>query len=297
MSRRTEVQVGLTVLVALAILVWGVTWLKEFTFARKVDVWHVRFEQTGGLGASDEVQVNGIRKGSVQAMNLVGDHVIVDLALSNDIRLTTDSRVAIRSVGLMGERVIAVDLRSSGEPYTAKDTIPGIYEKGLSEVMSDLGSTMGSVTKIAEQLSEVVDVMDKSGNLTTSLKNFRDTSQELKLAVRENRTALKSALTDFSAAARTARGLTTDRETELKHTLEQFSRAAENMNRLSSRLDSLRGSIQTVTSRVERGQGTLGKLVNDDKLYSDLHSSVQSFKALIEDIKANPKKYLKVEIF
>jgi phospholipid/cholesterol/gamma-HCH transport system substrate-binding protein len=297
LSRRTEVQVGLTVLVALAILVWGVTWLKEFTFARKVNLWHVRFDQTGGLSASDEVQVNGIRKGSVEAMHLVGDQVAVDLALDNDIRLTSDSRVAIRSVGLMGERVIAVDLRATGDPYAATDTIPGIYEKGLSEVMSDLGSTMGSVTKIAEQLSGVVDVMDRSGNLTTALKNFRETSEQLKLTVQENRASLKSALTDFSAAAKTARGLTTDREAELKRTLDQFSQAAENMNRLSTRLDSLRASIQTVTARVEKGQGTLGKLVNDDKLYTDLHASVQSFKALIEDIKANPKKYLKVGLF
>ena len=297
MSRRTEIQVGVTVLVALVILIWGVTWLKEFTFERKVDIWHVRFDQTGGLGAADEVQVNGIRKGSVAAMRLVGDQVVVDLALANDIRLTTDSRVAIRTVGLMGERVIAVDLRTSGQPYASTDTIPGVYEKGLSEVMSDLGSTMGSVTKIAEQLSGVVDVMDKSGNLTAALKNFRETSEELKLTVKENRASLKSAIENFSAAAKSARGLTTDREADLKRTLDQFSQAAENMNRLSGRLDSLRASIQTVTTKVEKGQGTLGKLVNDDKLYTDLHTSVQSFKALVDDIKAHPKKYLKVGIF
>ena len=297
MSRRTEVQVGITVLAALAILVWGVTWLKDFQLERKVGVWHVSFEQTGGLSVSDEVHVNGIRKGSVQALKLVGDHVVVDVALSNEIRPTTDSRIAIRSVGLMGEREIAVDLRTTGRPYAAGDTIPGVYEKGLSEVMADLGSTMGSVTKIAEQLSSVVEVMDRSGDFSGSLKNFRQTSEELKLTVAENRTGLRSAIQDFSAAAKSARGLTTDREAELKHALDHFSQAAENMDRLTVRLDSLRGSIQTVATRVERGQGTLGKLVNDDKLYADLHSSVQSFKTLVEDIKANPKKYLKLEIF
>ena len=51
MSRKLEVQVGLTVLVAVAILLWGVTWLKELTINRKVHVWHVRFSQTGGLSA------------------------------------------------------------------------------------------------------------------------------------------------------------------------------------------------------------------------------------------------------
>jgi phospholipid/cholesterol/gamma-HCH transport system substrate-binding protein len=297
LSRRTEIQVGVTVLVALAILVWGVTWLKEFTFQRKVNIWRVRFDQSGGLGPSDEVQVNGIRKGSVAAMKLVGDRVLIDLAVSNEIQLTSDSRVAIRTVGMMGERIVAIDFRASGQPYALTDTIPGVYELGLSEVMASLGSTMESVTRITEQLSSLVGVMDKNGTLSATLKNFRETSEELKGAVQENRAGLKSAITDFSAAAKSARGLTSDREEQLKRTLDQFSQAAENMNRLSNRLDSLRASIQNVATKVENGQGTLGKLVNDDKLYTDLHTSVQSFKALVEDIKANPKKYLKVEIF
>jgi phospholipid/cholesterol/gamma-HCH transport system substrate-binding protein len=297
LSRRTEIQVGITVLAALGILVWGVTWLKEFTWERKVNIWHVRFDQSGGLGPSDEVQVNGIRKGSVAAMKLVGDKVLVELALSNEIRLTTDSRVAIRTVGMMGERIVAVDFRASGQPYAPNDTIPGVYELGLSEVMSNLGNTMESVTRIAENLSSVVEVMDKQGSLSSTLKNFRETSEQLRSMVEENRSGLKSAISDFSAAAKSARGLTAGREEQLKHTLDQFGEAAENMNRLSSRLDSLRASMQSVASKVDRGQGSLGKLVNDDKLYTDLHSSVQSFKMLVEDIKANPKKYLKVEIF
>jgi phospholipid/cholesterol/gamma-HCH transport system substrate-binding protein len=297
LSRRTEIQVGFTVLLALAVLILGVTWLKDFQLGRKTNVWHVTFEQSGGLGVSDEVHVNGLRMGSVQAMKLVGDHVLVDLAISNEIRPTTDSRFAIRSVGLMGEREIAIDYRPSGRLYSANDTIPGIYEKGLSEVMADLGGTTSSISKIAEQLSSIVTVMDKSGDLTGSLRNFRKTSEELQAMVSENRAALRSSLSDISSAARTAKGLTTDREAQLRRTMDQFSQAAENMNRLSIRLDSLRTTLQAVSSRVQNGQGTLGKLVNDEKLYSDLRSSIGSFKSLVEDIKANPKKYLKVEIF
>jgi phospholipid/cholesterol/gamma-HCH transport system substrate-binding protein len=297
LSRRTEIQVGLTVLMALTVLVLGVTWLKEFQLGRKNNVWHVTFDQTGGLGVSDEVHVNGLRMGSVLAMKLVGDHVLVDLAISNEIQPTTDSRFAIRSVGLMGEREIAVDYKPTGRPYAPTDTIAGVYEKGLSEVMADLGGTTSSVSRIAEQLSSIVTAMDKSGDLTSSMRNFRKTSEDLQAMVAENRSALRSSLSDFQSAARTARGLTTGREVQLKRSMDNFSQAAENMNRLSTRLDSLRSSIQTVTSRVERGQGTLGKLVNDEKLYADLRSSISSFKSLVEDIKANPKKYLKVEIF
>ena len=109
MSRTREIQVGITVLVALGVTLWGVTWLKQFSLARKIRVWHVTFPQTGGLSTSDEVQVNGLRKGSVQSVALISDHVSVDLALDSEVVLTTDSRVSVRNVGLMGEKVIAVD--------------------------------------------------------------------------------------------------------------------------------------------------------------------------------------------
>lgn len=297
MSRRTEIQVGATVLVALAILLWGVTWLKEFSLERSVKVWLVTFPQTGGLGASDEVQVNGIRKGSVRAMRLAGDQVIVELALASDVRLTRESRVAIRNVGLMGEKVIAVDLRTTGEAFAANDTIAGIYERGIPEVMAELGNSMGAISSITTQLQAVANVLEKNGDFSTTMKNFKQTSEELRLAVTENRASLRSTLDNFAAASKTAKGLTTDREAELKRTLDQFAKAAENMNQLSTRLDSLRATIQSVTGKVNRGEGTLGKLVNDDKLYTDVNASIQSLKTLIEDIRANPKKYLKVEIF
>ena len=65
--------------------------------------------------------------------------MIVDLALSHDVVLTRDSRVAIRNVGLMGEKVIAVDLRPSGEVYSTRDTIVGEFEPGMPEVLASLG--------------------------------------------------------------------------------------------------------------------------------------------------------------
>src|SRR6185295_13814332 len=183
-------------LAALVILVLGVTWLKEFSLANRVKVWHVRFPQAGGLGKSDEVQVNGIRKGSVSEMKLAGDQVTVDLALASDVTLTTDSRVAIRNVGLMGEKIIAVDLHVSGRELSPRDTIIGVYELGMPE-------TITNITGLAGELRDLTQTLDKDGNLRTTLANFRATSEELRKAVTENRTQLKSTLENFSAAAKT----------------------------------------------------------------------------------------------
>ncbi|HEY2953629.1 MAG TPA: MlaD family protein [Candidatus Eisenbacteria bacterium] len=296
-SRRTEIEVGITVLVALGVLIWGVTWLKEFSIERKVRVWHVSFPQSGGLGASDEVQVNGIRKGAVQSMQLVGDHVVVDLALSSEIRLTRLCRVAIRNVGLMGEKVIGVDLKQGGEPYTARDTIEGVYEQGLPEIAAGLGEAMGAISLLADELRDVTKVLQKSGDLAKTLENFRKTSEELKLAVVDNRAMLKTTVENFSAASQTTKRLTTDREADLKRGFEDFASAAGKMDKLAGRLDSLRSALQSVTGKLDSGTGTLARLINDDKLYQEMSAATHSVKALIEDIRLNPKKYFKVEIF
>ena len=109
--------------------------------------------------------------------------------------------------------------------------------------------------------------------------------------------SLAETLENLAAVSRTARALTADREDELKQSLDNFSSAAGKMDDLTTELDSLRIVIRRLADKVDRGEGTLGKLVNDEQLYADLNESVQSLKALIEDIKAHPKRYLKLSIF
>jgi phospholipid/cholesterol/gamma-HCH transport system substrate-binding protein len=193
--------------------------------------------------------------------------------------------------------VIAITLREGGQPLGERDTIPGEFEQGVPEVMAELGKSVGAISSIAGQLQKLATTLEKEGDFRRTVKNFDETSEQLKLAVQENRVLLRRTLEDFSSAARTTRGLTTDREAELRKTLDQFSQAAENMNRLSGRLDSLRATMQQVAGKVDRGDGTLGRLVNDDSLYIQVRNTTTSLQALIDDIKKNPKKYVHVSVF
>ena len=297
MSRKTEIQVGVTVLVAIAILLWGIAYLSTLAKAHVQRVWHVSFPQGGGLAEGNEAQVNGVRKGVVQSLRLVGDRVVVDLALSKDVELTRASQVVIRSVSMMGDKVIAVDYRGAGEPWSPRDTIPGVYEKGLPEVMADVGQASGSVTTIARQLDSLAVSMNQSGGLAATVESFRRTSRDLELAVAENRAALRSTMANFSATSTSAKELVVDHQASLQAALDHFVSAAGNLDRVSSRLDSLRASLQGSASRLERGEGTVGKLMKDERLYADLEASVHDLRALIADLKANPRKYFKFSVF
>jgi phospholipid/cholesterol/gamma-HCH transport system substrate-binding protein len=297
MSRKTEIQVGVTVLVALAVLLWGIAWLSTLAKAHVQRTWHVSFPQGGGLAEGNEAQVNGVRKGVVTSLRLVGDHVIVDLALAKDVVLTRDSKVVIRSVSMLGDKVIAVDYSGTGEPWSARDTIPGVYEKGLPEVMADVGRASGSVTAIARQLDSLAVSMNRGGGMAATVESFQRTSRDLEQAVAENRAALRTTMENFSATSTATKELVVDHQADLQQALDHFTSAAGNLDRVSGRLDSLRASLQGAASRLDRGEGTVGKLMTDERLYADLQGSVRELRALIADIKTNPRKYLRFSVF
>lgn len=297
MSRMAEFKVGITVILAVIVLLGSIIWLKSVSLHESKRVWTVTFPSTGGLATSDEVQVNGMRKGQVKAMKLDGDHVVVDLELASDVKLTRDSQVIIRSVGLMGEKVIAVELRTSGAVYAPHDTIPGVYEPDLGEVMGKAGTTIEALNQLSVELRDLATSLNRDGKLRQAIDDFATTSSDLKHVVADNRARLDATLSDVASTAHTAKSLTTDRQEQLKKTIDDFSEAADKMVAMSGRLDSLLVETRSMANRVNAGEGTLGRLMHDEKLYEDLNSSVLSLKALIEDVKKNPKKYFKFSVF
>ncbi len=297
MSRRTEIEVGLTAILALVVVLWGVTWLKEFSLARRVTIWHVRFPQTGGLGQSDEVQVNGIRKGAVKHIDLAGDHVVVDLGIASEVKLTTDSHVSIRNVGLMGEKVIAVDLESTGRPRSPRDTIEGNYELGIPEVVANMGGTFTALDQLANELQMLAGEMRGNGKLGETIENLHEGSLQLRDAMRESRRQLRETMANAASASRTARELTTDRADQYRRTLDAMERATHNLEVLSARLDTLRGTAQGIGDRIESGNGTAAKLINDAQLYEETRATLKAMRDLLEDFKKHPKRYVHFGLF
>lgn len=297
MKRTTEIQVGVTVVAALAVLIWGVTWLREFKVGQKVRLWQVSFPQTGGLGASDEVQVNGIRKGSVSRIDLAGDHVVVQLALERDIVLTRDCRVAIRNVGLMGEKVIAVDLRSTGRSYGERDTIAGVFEPGMGEFLASAGPSFDAMNRVILSLDRITQRLERAGDVDRTVANLRQTTDELLQATKENRAILREAIRNARDVSKTARSLTTEREAQLRQTLDDLERGARNFERLTVRMDSVMAVAKEVTDKASHGDGTAALLLNDRTLYDESRATLQSLKDLIADMKKNPKRYVKISLF
>jgi len=143
-SRNSEIAVGITVLVAIGVVVWSVTFLRQVRLAEGTQIWRARFSDVGGLAEDDPVSVNWVKKGTVHSITLApGGTVLVEFRATRDVHLTHGDRVFVRNVGLMGEKFIAIERGPGGPPYDAKrDTIVGVYESGIPEVVSQMGTAL-----------------------------------------------------------------------------------------------------------------------------------------------------------
>ncbi len=116
-ERKTEIRVGLTVLVGILVFIWILGWAKNFSIKSNEHVVKVRFTNVSGLEIGDQVTVNGLRKGYVKEMIVEPNNVLVELAIENDVQLKADASFAISMLDLMGGKKVEVFPGSSQTAY------------------------------------------------------------------------------------------------------------------------------------------------------------------------------------
>jgi phospholipid/cholesterol/gamma-HCH transport system substrate-binding protein len=297
-SRNTEILVGITVLLALGLVIWSVTFLREVRLARTTQHWLARFPEVGGLATDDPISVNGVKKGAVKDIRLGKGEVIVDFLLERDIRLTTDSKLYVRNVGLMGEKFIAIDLGEGGDPIVPpRDTILGVYESGVPEVVSQMGVAMRSIDDLSQSVDRVITLAEDRNTLRNSLANFEAASRELRQSISASRGDFEASTRELRAAAEAARRIAETNESRVSGVLTDVSESSARLDSVLVRADSLTAVLERVARKIDSGSSTAAKLVNERQLYDDLRASAREFQALARDIRTNPKKYFNVSVF
>jgi phospholipid/cholesterol/gamma-HCH transport system substrate-binding protein len=289
-SRSTEVKVGVGVILAAIILIFGVIWIGDIRFSRKWQTYTVYFEEVGGLSEGDPVTVSGLELGKVSAIFLEDGRVRTELLIEQGVMLRSDLTVEIQSIGLMGEKYIHILPGMSGEALPPGSKIEGKYRAGLPEVAADVGDLMEEAKEAAESLNRLVSGIEGNYNLGENLAKLSEVSDEILAILRENRSDIRSTARSMKSVSDDMHSLVSGKKGEIEKGIEKFSLAA-------NRLDSLTIKIEDLVRSVEQGEGTLGKLIKEKKLHEDAESALQSLNDLLKDIKAHPERYVKIEIF
>ncbi|MCX5800105.1 MAG: MlaD family protein [Candidatus Eisenbacteria bacterium] len=298
MDRRgAELKVGIAVIFALVVLVGGIIWIKGFKIASQSYPVRIAFDEVGGLGTGDPVTVQGVTKGSVKNIELGRALVYVDISMDKSIVITNDTQFVIRNIGLMGEKYVAVKLGKSQQKVREGQILRGAYESGIPEVVGELGVALKEFERTVSTVRNAVEEIETEGEVKATFGDLRAFSSEMRGTIEENRDNLRAAIEDMRYASGKLKEFAQVRGPEIDNMVSRLTTTSESIEELVGQLEKLSNSMELVLRKVERGEGSLGKLVNDESLHREMTATLEDTRALIADIKLHPKRYLKVSIF
>jgi phospholipid/cholesterol/gamma-HCH transport system substrate-binding protein len=293
---KAELKVGLTVVIAIVVLVAALYWIRGVQLHadyQRITVW---FPNVGALEVGDPVSVAGVRRGKVNHIRLAHGGVETDLLISRDVVLRSDAVFTVKNVGLMGERFIGVETGFSREPWPA-DSIPhGMYETGIPEMMGVMGRVTMEIRELISTIRATIGSEESLKRLVTVSENLERLSEQTASMVETQRSGVSQALEDLRIAAHGLRQIMEENDETVTQTAQRFDSAAVKLNLFADKLDTLSGDIRAVVKNVQSGEGSLARLMNDDQLIRRWESSASELDQLIADIRANPKKYLNITV-
>lgn len=290
--QRAEIWLGLLVLISTALLTWGYFWLTGQPIGERGYTVLLEVADAVGLGGGDRVRVAGVEVGAVRDVDLVASNrVIVRLHIRRDVKLARDTRAVIQSSGVFGDRSVVLRPGTSPTLLSDGDTVAAGTASSLTDLADQIGEKAESILSQIDRLLADTAIDHVHGSAAA----LHGTIQELERLVSENGeefAALSRSLKQTAEAlAESLDGPTVERAvSDLEETAATLAEAADALKQ-SAR------SIESIAAKIDRGEGTLALLINDPGLYEDLRSAIRSASALTRDIRENPGRYVKIEVF
>ena len=302
---KSKLKVGIFCIVAVVIFYLGACFFKGVSAFGKKTYYYAVFENTGGLQESNAVMLNGYKIGQVTKVSILSDNPVrlcAELMITEPVNIPKDSKVQVAPKDLLGGTVVNILFGSETTYLQPKDTmatfvVPQITD-GVDDLKAQLSSILTSVDTIALSLKDVLAPDAGGGDLKGTLANLEQTTSNLNDILSGNKAKVNKLVSNLETFSTTLQNASPQLE-EIVANLDKISDsvAKANVTQLINDAQKAIGDVQLVVDKVQRGEGTVGQLVTNDTLYTNLENSLHSLDELLKDLKANPKKYINVTVF
>lgn len=292
-----EIRVGLTIFIASLILIVGLMWFQGFKVGHGNYQIHAVFPMVGGISPGDKVNLNGVEMGSVKRVRLRENDVLLTMDISRQAKIPDDSRIVLQTVGIMGERIITVLLGTSESFLEPGATMQGMYEPGITEALAFLGGIMNELTQLTKDMQKIASTLTQDNKLKAIVENLSAVSGRLRALVERDAPGFEAGVRSFQRSAAKMDGILERNSGNIDTIMTSFAAASKDFPELVERMRAVTDALAEITDGLQKNDNTLGALMNDRALMDKLETAVKNLDDLVTDIKANPKKYLKVEIF
>ncbi|MFW6348146.1 MAG: MlaD family protein [Cyclonatronaceae bacterium] len=306
---KNQVKVALTILAAILVALFGYRFMSEMPLFSQTYVLSAEFERADGLVRGSPVLMRGVKIGSVSRIRFEDDALRVRMTFADeDVPITEGSVAYIRSVQVI-EKAIEIERGESTERLETGSTIEGVYDSGIMGTVQQLGDDVSeslaqSIERLNNVLGQVDDLLDSGGgreNIEGSLSGLNNTLSSVEMLVENRQDEIEDSITHLRNTLRQLDELSSGQEEEIQAIISNLESTTNRLDRISEEIDVLAVGLNEVVRKVNEGEGSLGKLVNDPSLYDNLDSLSQNLDTLVKDINENPREYLKhmrlIEVF
>lgn len=279
-QRKTEIKVGLTVILGLIIFLWIFGWAKNLSIRSSENFIKIKFKNVSGLEIGDPVTINGFRKGYVNNIIIKNNDLIVEAAIDNDVVLKEDAKFSIVMLDLMGGKKIDIEPGYSENEIDFTKIHNGVFQADIPSVMALLGSVQDDLVTVLKDVKTVLNsvnylVSDDSfiKELKLLVNNVNNLTNQMNNLVAQNKA-------EISELTRNAVELTDNTNKVILENKESLNELIENFNSLSKLTTDLVEKVNKFTDETTERKNNLGKILYDDELLNNLKTSLSQLETL-----------------
>ncbi|KMQ72218.1 MlaD family protein [Chryseobacterium koreense] len=305
-----EIKAGLIALFAIIGFVFLFQFMKGKSLFTTDNIFYAKFDNVEGLAASNPVSINGLKVGQVDRIIPITEkdgkiHFVVKVMVDDNFEFSKKSTLEIFEPGLMSGKEMRINL-AYGQPMAKDgDTLEGAFKLSL---MNNISSQIGPVKDQVQVVLKRIDSLTNNANqllndenkaeirailinLNKTVSAFERTSRQTNELLANNDPRIQKVLDNANLATISA-----------KTTIDKYGKVADevdvkNLNNAITKLSQTSDKLNNVITGIQNGEGSLGKLTKDELLYNNLTTATENLNKLIEDMKANPKRYINFSVF
>ena len=296
-----EIKAAFFVLSTILLFIFGFNYLKGSSILDKQKTIYAVYDEVDGLLVGANVMINGLSIGNVTELDFLPNStkILVTLKVKDKLNFSSKSTASIYETGVLGGLAISIEPVFERESIVKTgDTLMSSVRPGLTELINR------QIEPLSRQLQSTITSVDSIFTGASNVLN-RQTQEEIK----ESISVLTSAIKAINSSSLIIEETLASKSTQINNTLDNFEKISSNLSNVSDELNSFGLSslltnlevsvdgISSIVDKLDSDNSTLGKLINEDEVYNNLNSSIESLNILINDIKTNPKKYVHFSVF
>jgi phospholipid/cholesterol/gamma-HCH transport system substrate-binding protein len=300
--------VGVLATVAIVLLVVGYNLLRGKNFFSKEINYYVRYDDAGGIAPAGQVMYKGMNVGQVSGITLANDNsgkIVVAIAVNRDLKIPLGTTATVVNPDIISAKAIQLNFTDSLVYYQKNDTITaGIGRNGFHGVQSQAEALIASLDSALQSVTSVFNSETKK-NLRKSIESIAGTLSNVNQSTSKVDAMLHNNVNRLDRIFANVESITSNLNSNqeqvnvILHNLEVVTDSSQR-NKINETIDQAQQSLKEVSevmNKISEGEGSMGLLLNDEKLYRNLETSSKSLDALLVDLKAHPGRYLQFSVF